>query len=349
MNGVLETLGSPSENTSHLAGDFIATVTDRPWSVAVQLNSTCAESCHLAFAVRICSGNGHALRSPYPYTPRFGESSTPADADGSSGTRHVTLHVDSDISTWASPEDPDYALCVSCHDPHGSDLEDLHGRSNSMLRKGWRSSSELCLSCHMDVTFVDSDGDGLSDDDEVGIYLTDPFNPDTDGDGLTDGDEVSMAQGSGCPDPLLPDSDGDLLPDGGEVFGDTSPCDPDSDEDGLSDFYDPYPADPDGTQGYVEEELRYCVFYIENIDPGLIEARNINAAESHRRWMARRISAAADAVHNGNFQAALDKIGSLLARIDSRPKPKDWLADSEEKTYLLGRIEYLIYLLEYLK
>ena len=37
---------------------------------------------------------------------------------------------------------------------------------------------------------VDSDGDGLSDADEVNVYGTDPFDPDTDDDGMPDGWEV---------------------------------------------------------------------------------------------------------------------------------------------------------------
>ncbi len=37
---------------------------------------------------------------------------------------------------------------------------------------------------------ADSDGDGLSDGDEVIIWKTNPLNPDTDGDGYTDGSEV---------------------------------------------------------------------------------------------------------------------------------------------------------------
>jgi hypothetical protein len=36
----------------------------------------------------------------------------------------------------------------------------------------------------------DTDGDGLSDGEEVNIYKTDPLNPDTDGDGFSDGEEV---------------------------------------------------------------------------------------------------------------------------------------------------------------
>ena len=56
---------------------------------------------------------------------------------------------------------------------------------------------------------TDTDGDGLTDDDEVTIYGTDPINPDTDGDGVGDGGEV--ANGT---DPLNPDTDGDGVGDG---------------------------------------------------------------------------------------------------------------------------------------
>lgn len=60
---------------------------------------------------------------------------------------------------------------------------------------------------------LDSDGDGLTDADEINIYGTNPLNPDTDGDGLTDGDEINI-YGT---DPLNPDTDGDSYSDGDEV------------------------------------------------------------------------------------------------------------------------------------
>jgi hypothetical protein len=41
-----------------------------------------------------------------------------------------------------------------------------------------------------DEVFNDSDGDGVSNYDEVNLYDTDPFNPDTDGDGFLDGSEI---------------------------------------------------------------------------------------------------------------------------------------------------------------
>ena len=41
-----------------------------------------------------------------------------------------------------------------------------------------------------DIRKVDTDSDGLTDRDETKIFETDPLNPDTDGDGFTDGEEV---------------------------------------------------------------------------------------------------------------------------------------------------------------
>ncbi|MFQ5981620.1 MAG: hypothetical protein ACE5OZ_26035, partial [Candidatus Heimdallarchaeota archaeon] len=66
----------------------------------------------------------------------------------------------------------------------------------------------------------DTDGDGLTDDEESQIYNTDPLNPDTDGDGLIDGFEVdgwdievdSVPQHVTA-DPNIVDSDGDGLTD----------------------------------------------------------------------------------------------------------------------------------------
>ena len=82
-----------------------------------------------------------------------------------------------------------------------------------------------------DVFHADSDSDGLSDGDEVNDHGTDPLNPDTDGDGLSDGDEVDF-YGT---DPLDADSDDDGLSDGDEVTHGTGPWVADSDYDGVND------------------------------------------------------------------------------------------------------------------
>lgn len=94
---------------------------------------------------------------------------------------------------------------------------------------------------------LDSDGDGLTDYDEINVYHTDPNNPDTDGDGLKDGEEVLKYKTN----PLNPDTDGDGLKDGEEVLKyRTDPLNPDTDGDGLADgdevrMYGTDPTDPD--------------------------------------------------------------------------------------------------------
>ncbi|MFQ5979663.1 MAG: PKD domain-containing protein [Candidatus Heimdallarchaeota archaeon] len=52
------------------------------------------------------------------------------------------------------------------------------------------------------IVLADTDGDGLTDEDEINVYGTDPLNPDTDGDGFTDYDEINV-YGT---DPLDPDT-----------------------------------------------------------------------------------------------------------------------------------------------
>ena len=102
-----------------------------------------------------------------------------------------------------------------------------------------------------DLKTMDSDGDGLSDYDEIHIYGTDPYKADTDGDGLSDYAEVMKYK----TDPLNPDTDGDGLTDYDEVMKyKTDPLNPDTDGDGLSDYdevmvHKADPLDPDTDKG----------------------------------------------------------------------------------------------------
>ncbi len=78
----------------------------------------------------------------------------------------------------------------------------------------------------------DVDNDGLIYSDEL-IHSTNPFNNDTDGDKLSDGDEVNIYHTN----PLSPDTDGDRLSDYDEVNKYyTNPLSQDTDGDGFSDY-----------------------------------------------------------------------------------------------------------------
>jgi len=91
-------------------------------------------------------------------------------------------------------------------------------------------SAELAYSIPNPPPPVDTDGDGLLDSDETGIYGTDPAKVDTDGDGMKDGDEVAF-----WADDWDGDSDNDGL---------INILDQDSDNDGYADGSTP-PAPPE--------------------------------------------------------------------------------------------------------
>ena len=110
----------------------------------------------------------------------------------------------------------------------------------------------------------DTDGDGLSDDFEIGLSHSDPLSIDGDGDGLTDVQEYAIGT-----NPKLSDSDGDLLPDGWEILYALNPLSAegdngrlgDIDNDGLANWQEyrngtnPRLADTDGDGLSDSEEL----------------------------------------------------------------------------------------------
>ena len=70
----------------------------------------------------------------------------------------------------------------------------------------WTSAAEInILGSALPADF---DGDGITDDDEIDIYGTDPDKADTDGDGISDGEEIELGT-----DPAYPDTpDYSLIP-----------------------------------------------------------------------------------------------------------------------------------------
>jgi len=212
---------------------------------------------------------------------------------------------------------------------------------------------------------LDTDGDGLTDDDEINLYGTNPNEVSSDLDHLSDFVEVDLAlaneftasdikNGLACPDPWAEDSDDDGLPDGAEVGYDgepgtgTSPCDPDSDDDGVGDAIDPTPLDPGATGDWIEEELRDTRAVIAVFDLDLIEAKNNNAAKGRRNAMSNKVNGAANAVADGDILSAIDKLTSLLAKLDDDPTPPDWMVEgTAQKEALRTEIELMIDLLYY--
>ena len=91
-------------------------------------------------------------------------------------------------------------------------------------------------------TQADTDGDGLTDGDEVDDHGTNPRRSDTDGDGLGDNDELDVYGTN----PLDTDSDDDFLRDGFEVAGGLDPLDDEGENGGQ--------GDPDGDMVFNADE-----------------------------------------------------------------------------------------------
>ncbi|MBT7483962.1 S-layer homology domain-containing protein, partial [Candidatus Peregrinibacteria bacterium] len=137
--------------------------------------------------------------------------------------------------------------------------------------------------CYADI---DTDGDGLSDYDEVNVYYTDPYDPDTDDGGVSDGDEIAAGT-EPISTPSDDDTDGDGLTDADEenIYG-TDPYDPDTDDGGVYDGAevaagtepistpeDDYAGDEGDEEIATEEDLEESVIEeenaIEDVDPGI--------------------------------------------------------------------------------
>jgi outer membrane protein OmpA-like peptidoglycan-associated protein len=111
---------------------------------------------------------------------------------------------------------------------------------------------EEVMNTHTDPRNADTDGDGLPDGREVRELGTDANIADTDGDGIKDGDEVNIYHTN----PRMADTDGDGISDLDEAQKyHTNPLSNDSDGDGINDgdeiniyHTNPMNADSDGDQ-----------------------------------------------------------------------------------------------------
>jgi len=119
---------------------------------------------------------------------------------------------------------------------------DLRGGQMDVGADEWVDTDGDGLSDHWEnETYGDLSGDGTGDADNDGLLFiaelfagTNPDSDDTDGDGLTDGDEVHLYN----TEPTDNDSDDDGLEDGAEITLSSDPNNNDSDHDGMTDGWE---------------------------------------------------------------------------------------------------------------
>jgi hypothetical protein len=172
----------------------------------------------------------------------------------------------------------------------------------------------------------DSDGDGLSDSDEL-IYGTNPFLEDTDMDGLSDGEEIHIYDSNAT----APDTDGDGLKDGEEVYTyDTNVTNPDTDSDGLKDgeeihIYDTNATSPDTDKDGLKDGEEIYTYDTNATNPdtdkdGLLDGLEVNRHETDPKSS----DSDSDGLSDG------EEISTYLTNPNNEDSDGDTLKDGEE-------------------
>ena len=186
-------------------------------------------------------------------------------------------------NTWVDHSFPGVSTLVGIGERWNSQGAATPGARFAVFGCGTAAAADVLASTDLSLANsilvpVDTDGDGLSDDDEINIHGTDPNVVDTDGDGLDDGTEVGLGT-----EPFNADTDGDGLNDGDELGAGADPLNPDTDGDGKPDGTDPNPlsfddADMDGLSDYMEGVLGTDPFDNDSDADGLDDGTEVDPA-----------------------------------------------------------------------
>lgn len=172
LDGVLNGRLSPdtrNANSFHLLPGFIKSSPTSDWDVQLTFDDACATLCHpVAKDMRhpkdggLDDANKPAV-PPYlaptpPYAAQFGTHST---YDTPRATPPPQMFYDRNLVSAAvlGTYDgiPNFALCVSCHNPHGTTISNPRGGggtspradgNNKMMIYWWENPGVICIRCH---------------------------------------------------------------------------------------------------------------------------------------------------------------------------------------------------------
>lgn len=172
-------------------------------------------------------------------------------------TPEATITVDTDEDGYSNPQENRWGLNPHSIDSDGDSLTDREEIGYDGDTESYDPYNPVTKTgTDMNAALSDTDGDGLSDVEEIQQYGSNPIDEDMDDDGLPDGAEIKTYE----TDPRNPDNDGDTLPDGWEVGNGLNPKDPtDVDQD----------LDRDGLSNTTEYVLGTAANRVDSDDDGM--------------------------------------------------------------------------------
>jgi cytochrome c553 len=147
LDGTLDgrTPSADNPNPFHLVAGFLAsTPLAAEWSVQVTFDNYCYSACH--------QGRTTNMRHAHDAVPAANavELGTHNSYEEPMNTPPPYMFYDANI-TWLGTFNgaPNFGLCVSCHDPHGTNVSSSRlDQNNKMMVYRWTRPAELCSKCH---------------------------------------------------------------------------------------------------------------------------------------------------------------------------------------------------------
>jgi hypothetical protein len=145
LDGAVDATPLADQSQSLSPGGWLHQVPTNEWDVQVTFDNYCWTACHQAAGT--VNHRHESDTNPATGVVEFG---THQSSDAPLNTPPPYMFHDANV-TWLGPFNgsPNFALCVSCHNPHGTDVvQPGENGSNHMLIYQYKMPSLLCRACH---------------------------------------------------------------------------------------------------------------------------------------------------------------------------------------------------------
>jgi hypothetical protein len=152
LNGRLTPTDTRNANSFHLVAGYLPASPANDQDVQLTFDAKCYSTCHQGASV---TNMRHALAAELPqYAMEMGIIRAPATQPSSYilplNSAPPEMFYDRNLRTLGAYEGPvNYIPCVSCHNPHGTDVVSPRGDGNNkMVIYRWQAPALLCSRCH---------------------------------------------------------------------------------------------------------------------------------------------------------------------------------------------------------